>query len=372
MRIGLLTSDLSYKHGWGTYSLSVIKTLQAQHHDLTILTSSNSEQIDGLTIHPILPQIAPQERGTLLKMILLRGKVAELLADCDVIHTTIEIYAPLVSLIAGQRPSFMTAHGSYINLPVFRSFPVNQIYKKSFEQHTIICVSHYTQKIAKQIVPKAETTVILNGINANLFSEITPQKADHPSIITVGGVKARKGTFELVQAVAKVRETLPDVQCYVLGTLNAEAYYVEKVRSEIKRLNLENTVHLLGFVSDDAIQDYYAKANVFALPSINDRWKFEGFGLATLEASSAGVAVIGTRDCGAEDVIEHDETGLLIAQDNIAEELPQALLKLLTQPDLAEKMGDAGRQKSQTYTWDNVGRQLSDLYASKLKRMSLD
>ena len=187
MRIALLSSDLNYKHGWGTYSLSVIKALQAQNHELTILASTNSEQLDGLTIHPILPQVVPQERGTLLKMALLRSKVAKLLANCDVIHTTIELYAPLVSLIAGQRPSFMTAHGSYINLPVFRSFPVKQIYKTSFESQTIICVSNYTQKIAQKVVPKAETTVILNGINARHFSEITPQKADHPTIITVGG-----------------------------------------------------------------------------------------------------------------------------------------------------------------------------------------
>lgn len=367
MRIALLTSDLTYKHGWGTYSLSVIKALQAQNHHLTILTASNSESIEGLTIHPILPQIAPQERGTLIKMGLLKQKISQLIADCDVIHTTIELYAPLVSLVANQRPSFMTAHGSYINLPIFRSFPANKLYKRAFEQLNIICVSNYTQKIAQTVVPSAETSVILNGINAEHFADITPQKTSHPYIITVGGVKARKGTLELVQAIAKVRNTLPDVQCYILGTLEAERAYVEIVRAEIKRLNLDNSVHLLGFVSGDTINEHYARADVFVLPSINDRWKFEGFGLATLEASSAGIAVIGTCDCGAEDVIEHNKTGLLISQDNLAQELPEALLKLLSQPDLARKMGEAGRQKSHAYTWDNVGQQLSDLYASKLK-----
>lgn len=367
MQIGLLTSDLTYKHGWGTYSLSLIKALQNQNHDLTILTARNSQIIDGLNTHPVLPNIAPQERFSIVKMALWQRQIAHLVKHCDVIHTTIEIYAPLVSLIANNRPTFMTAHGSYINLPKIRRFPINYIYRYAFEQTSIICVSNYTQKIARQVVPKAETTVILNAVNAEHFADIVPQKTEHPTIVTVGGVKGRKGTLELVRAVAGVRQTLPHVQCYVLGSLQAEPGYVEKVLAEINSLNLQNSVHLLGFVSDDEMKEWYAKADVFALPSIDSGWKFEGFGLVTMEASAAGVAVIGTRDCGAEDAIDHDKTGLLISQENIAEELPHALLKLLSQPDLARKMGEAGRRKAQAYSWDDVGEQVSKLYEAQVK-----
>src|SRR5690606_3134226 len=130
-------------------------------------------------------------------------------------------------------------------------FPINHFYRYAFERTNIICVSNYTQKIARQVVPKAETTVVLNAVNAEHFADITPQKTEHPTIVTVGGVKARKGTLELVRAVARVRQTLPDAQCYVLGSLQTEPEYVEKIREEINNLNLQNSVHLLGFVSDD-------------------------------------------------------------------------------------------------------------------------
>ena len=57
------------------------------------------------------------------------------------------------------------------------------------------------------------------------------------------------------------------------------------------------------------------------MASLNVGWKFEGFGLTLLEASAAGLPVIGTRDCGAEDAVIEGETGLLVAQSDLEHEL---------------------------------------------------
>lgn len=368
MRIGLLTSDLTYHHGWGNYSLSVIKSLQKQGHKLTILTASNSQSVDGIEAYPILPDVTPPASMTLTKMLFLRGKANKLLADCDVIHSTVEIYAPLVQLIAQKRPIFMTAHGSYINLPAIRRFPVNLVYRNAYKKSHIICVSHYTESIANVIVPGAKTSVILNAINTEKFSSIEHCPTENPIVVSSGGIKARKGTLQLLGAIAKVRDELATVECHILGSMNAEPTYVELVKSEIEQLNLQETVFLHGFVNDEELRDWYAKADVFALPSINSGWKFEGFGLATLEASASGIAVIGTRDCGAEDAIDHEKTGLLVSQENIDEELPLALLDLLTNREKAREMGIAGRMKAQSHTWNDVATQLVRLYESELKR----
>ena len=63
-----------------------------------------------------------------------------------------------------------------------------------------------------------------------------------------------------------------------------------------------------------------------------------------LAAGAAGLPVIGTRDCGAEDAIDHQTTGLLVSQERLDSELPQAILRILTQPELAARMGAAGRR----------------------------
>lgn len=366
MRIALLTSDLTYKHGWGNYSLNLIKSLQAHNHDLTILSARNSPQIEGIEIYPVLPSIDPPESQSLPKMFLQRNKIAKLIENCDVIHTTIELYAPLLPLISKGRPTFMTAHGSYINLPEIRRFPANWIFRRAFQQTHIISVSHYTDSVAQSLIPSAKRSVILNAVDVNHFADIERQPTNKPLVVSSGGVKFRKGTLYLVKAIAKVRESFPDVQCHIIGTLNAEPGYVEMVRAEIEALNLQDAVYLTGFVSATELRDYYAKADIFALPSINQGWKFEGFGLATLEASAAGLPVIGSRGCGAEDAIDEGKTGLLVSQDNIAEELPSAIIGLLDNPEKAAQMGVAGRIKAQSYTWDDIARQLISLYESKL------
>lgn len=366
MKIGLLTAELHHHHGWADYSLSLVKALQKQGVDLTIVAARNNTS-SAFPSHNLLPTIAPPDTFTLPQMLWQLPRIKQILSDCDVIHTTVEIYAPLAQGLVAKRPYFMTAHGSYINLPKIRRFPINKLYTNAFNNAHIICVSHYTKKIARQIVPQAKTSVVNNAVDADSLSTITAIEHEHPTILTVGGVKARKGTLELVQAVAKVREQIPLVQCVVIGSTNSEIAYVEKVRAEIERLQLEDTVHLLGFVEDAVLRDWYAKADVFALPSINHAWKFEGFGLATMEASAAGLPVIGSRNCGAEDVIDDGVTGLLISQDNIAEGLPEALLDLLTQPEKAQQMGTAGQQKALFHTWDDVAKQVIKLYEAELK-----
>jgi phosphatidylinositol alpha-1,6-mannosyltransferase len=83
---------------------------------------------------------------------------------------------------------------------------------------------------------------------------------------------------------------------------------------------------------------WYGSAHVFALPSLNVGWKFEGYGLAHLEASAAGLPVIGTTDCGAADAIDDGVTGLLVTQAQVAERLPAAIIRLLSDPALAAQM----------------------------------
>jgi phosphatidylinositol alpha-1,6-mannosyltransferase len=189
-------------------------------------------------------------------------------------------------------------------------------------------------------------------------------------VLSVGAVKRRKGTLELVQAMAAVRRHIPDVQCVILGSLDAESGYVEGVRAAIAALGLEDCVYLPGRVPDETLLGWYSAADVFVLPSMNDSWKFEGYGLVHLEASAAGLPVVGTTDCGAADAIEDGVTGLLVPQAGIAETLPGAILSILNDPVRARQMGGAGREKAQRQTWDHVAQQMIALYEAELNGAS--
>lgn len=393
LRVGLITSDLSPSHGWGQHSLSLVKALHKAGVKLTVITSremdrqkpipanqsgAGASELQDVEIHPLLPSVTPMGRYFELKLARQFPAVSRLLQDCDVIHTTIEPYAPLAAWVAGKRPCFVTAHGSYSRLAEKRRWPFNMLYRQAFMRSKIICVSRYTERVAHKALPGVKTIVVNNGVDyeryAGKSSAINYQpgtelKTENSALIlSVGAVKARKGTLELAQAIARVRERIPDVKCVIIGSLTAEPEYVARVRETIQQPGLSNHVHLLGHVPDETLLEWYSRADVFVLPSINDEWKFEGYGLVYLEASAAGLPVIGTTDCGAEDAIDDGVTGLLVPQTQIAERLPEAIIRILLEPELATRMGQAGREKAAGQTWDHVAAQMLALYNEGVRR----
>lgn len=369
MHIGFITSDLSHKNGWATHSLSLIQALHKQNIRTTIVTTKNCPEVN-FEVHRLLPSVTPPERFTLWKSLRQLPKIRQLMTNCDLIHSTIEPFAPLVYFTAQQRPLFITAHGSYVNLPRMRPFPINKLFYRAFRQSQLICVSRYTALVAQEIIPDIQTQVVNNGVDISRFLNPPPlpHPKTHPTVITVGGIKPRKGTLPLVDAMAIVREKIPDVQCLVMGNPQYGSAYTNRVVEAIERLNLQDTVQIMGFVEDDVVRAWFAEADVMVLPSMNDGWWFEGFGLVVLEASAAGTAVIGTDKCGVADAIDHNVTGLVVSQDNVTNELPQAILDILLHPDKAQQLGEAGRKKAQSQTWDTVAQQMLKLYESSLAR----
>ncbi|MDQ7026958.1 MAG: glycosyltransferase family 4 protein [Anaerolineae bacterium] len=367
MRVGFLAAEWQHNNGWAHYSTSLIQALQRQGIETQIITPRNTPLTELQSLHPLLPTVTPPDKHTLAQMAVQFSRIRSLLADCDIVHCTVEIYAPLAAAIATKRPLFTTIHGSYAHLPRIRRFPINRLYQWAFRQATLLCVSHYTEKVIQKIVPDSRTIVVNNGIDIERFAHlpVLENPPTRPTVITSGGVKARKGTLELVKAMAKVRGVLPDVQCIVMGSTSAEAHYVATVQQTIAELDLGDCVRLLGFVDENTLLAWYGAADVFVLPSMNNTWKFEGFGLATLEASAAGLPVIGTADCGAEDAIDHNRTGLLVNQANIDDELPQAIIHLLTDTADAKKMGQAGKEKAANQTWDFVADQMISVYKTQ-------
>ncbi|MBZ0283968.1 MAG: glycosyltransferase family 4 protein [Anaerolineae bacterium] len=367
MHIGLLTCELTHTHGWAHYSASLVEALHRAGVKITVIAARNSPPLLGLNIHPILPDTLLPERWIMPKLALLTPQVRRLLADCDVIHTTIEPYAPLAVWAAGQHPTFVTGHGSYMQLATQRSWPINTIFGRAFLRSKIVCVSHYTERVTRNLLPEANIVIVNNGVDTARFESILPHQANgEPVVLSVGAVKPRKGTLELVQAIAVVRQQIPNVQCIIIGNTTYDPEYVGLVKKAVANLDLAQNVHLLGQVVSETLMDWYSKATLFALPSMNEGWKFEGYGLVHLEASAAGLPVIGTTDCGAEDAIDDGITGLLIPQYQVAEKLPQAIIRLLTDRELAAQMGKAGQVKAKRQTWDHVAGQMIELYQSAL------
>ncbi|MBC6937459.1 MAG: glycosyltransferase family 1 protein [Chloroflexi bacterium] len=371
MRVGFLASDLTGRHGWGSYSLNLIRALAAQGIELTILAARNSPPVDDLDIHPILPGVTPIERFFLPRLAAVLPRTRALLRGCDIIHAAIEPYAPLAAWAVGGRQLFITGHGSYVRLASARRWPASMIYRQTFRRGMLVCVSRYTASVAGEALPGVRTVVVNNGVEAGRFLTLErPPKAEKsaPLVLSVGAVKARKGTLELVRAMAVVRREIPAARCAIVGSLTTEPDYVTRVRAEIARLGLEGCIDLPGRVPEADLLDWYTRADVFVMPSINDGWKFEGYGLVYLEAGAAGLPVIGATQSGAEDAISDGVTGLLARQEHLAADLPELILRILRDRALAARMGAAGREKARAQTWARVAEQMAALYGAALQK----
>jgi len=363
LTVGFITPDLTMRHGWAQYSLSLLRAL-SQRDDITlhIITARSSPPLPELPAHPILPDLVPRQRFFLPALLPQRAAVHRLLQSCDLIHVTAEPYAPLGAWIAADRPLLITAHGSYVHLPQRESHLARHLYRRAFQRATLVCVSRYTARIAARVTPGVKTVVVPNGVETSRFTALEHTPQSPPLILSVGALKRRKGQLELVRALPAVRQQFPHLQAVLVGSTTAEPAYTARIEQTIRELGLQDIVHLAGHVPDAALLDYYRKATLFVLPSMNEGWKFEGSGLVHLEASAAALPVIGTRDCGAEDAIDDHHTGLLVSQSAIAAELPRAIITLLTDPAQAAAMGAAGRARALRQTWSHVAAQMHDVY----------
>lgn len=362
MRVGLLTADLNGHHGWARYGAEVAKALRSEGVSLTVVCPTNTDPVAYPDALRLLPTVQPLQQGMLLRQLSLLPTLRRALANCDVIHNTVELYAPLAWLSAGERPLVHTLHGTYANLPRMRRWPLSTLYRRALTAGRAVCVSQYTARVAAEVMPSVPLHVIPNAVDATRFAvDAPPLAARAPIILAAGGVKARKGTLELVQALAAVRQTVPSAQLVVVGRVPVNGYG-QAVCAAIHELGLQDAVTLTGYVDEAELCRWYARARVFALPSISQGYHFEGFGLVQLEASAAGLPVITTTGSGAAEAVEHGETGFVVEASQIAHALPQALVRLLTDDTLAQRMGSAGILKAQRTTWTHVARQLLQVY----------
>jgi glycosyltransferase involved in cell wall biosynthesis len=164
-------------------------------------------------------------------------------------------------------------------------------------------------------------------------SEPTPEQAGIPDcvplLLAVGRLIAQKDHASLVDAFAVVRERHPDARLAILGSGPLEA----ELRAQIAQLGLQEAVVLPGRVE---IRDWLARADVFVHSS---RW--EGFGIVLLEAMLASLPIVATRVSAVPEVVADGETGLLVDAGDAAG-LAAALERLLSEPALGRRLGDAG------------------------------
>lgn len=182
------------------------------------------------------------------------------------------------------------------------------------------------------------------GVDTGRLSRDTPWQPPRPGeplrIMSCGRLNQVKGHQDLLQAIRMLRDAGHDARLVVAGEDDAGGTgYRRVIEARIAELGLDDAVTLLGAVSEGEVRRHLLEAHVFALAS----WH-EPLGVALMEAMSCEVPTIGTAAGGVAELIRDGQDGILVPpRDPPA--MADAILRLAGDPDLARRLGQAGRER---------------------------
>ncbi|MFH1938389.1 MAG: glycosyltransferase, partial [Patescibacteria group bacterium] len=212
IKICFLTNELSFKHGWGRYSIDLIKALTKKGYKSLVLVDKTSKGNDLKEVESY--KLLSSQRSNLIQPIFIWKdylSVRKIVQDCQIIHSLIEPYTLLASLLAKNKLFFITAHGTYAPF-LFDKSLLGYLIKKSFKKaNKVFCVSKFTQKEILKKIDLKNTLVINNGVDYNKWQvDNPPSLLKEKMILGVGALKSRKGYHISILAIAMVKKKYPN------------------------------------------------------------------------------------------------------------------------------------------------------------------
>ena len=329
-----------------------------------------------VTIIPAPPHLPTLEERVFASVAALAEGLGPLAAAYPVLHTQDCISARAACQVraanqnAGGAPVVLrTVH----HVDDFTSPSLIECQRQAIlEPDQILVVSeHWRDLLYREYGTKAQ--VVHNGVDVARFQAADPGQAkelrqragaaDRPLILSVGGIEPRKGSDTLVHAIAALKQAAlkkatlkkatlkKDGRDPVLAVVGGHSFqdyrpYRDRVLASLPGLGLrlDDDVVLVGTVPDAELPAWYAAADVLAFPSTK-----EGWGLAVLEAMSAGLPVV------ASDLPVFGEY-LTSGRD--------ALLVPVDDPDLAARLRAAALATAQRFTWARSAAEHRAVYAA--------
>jgi len=250
---------------------------------------------------------------------------------------------------------FLHSHGTDVRL--LTSYYLIYLFFKpvinKFKQWTV--VSNYLKRLIleRDIYVADKIDVIPLPNDEKLFYPDNNIIENPNLIVTVARLTVQKRLDIFIRAIAILRDEFPDIRAEIHG----EGPEMEKLSALVKEYQLTEIVKLPGKISQDKLRDIYNKAGIVVLNSID-----EGFGLSLTEAMLCCRPVIGADSGGITDIVDENQTGLLVEVDN-PEELAEAIKKYLNDSDLREKFRHAGYKKAlDSFSSNSTAKRYADLF----------
>lgn len=189
-------------------------------------------------------------------------------------------------------------------------------------------------------------TAVPNGVGAEFRpapAGIDSVRSPVPLIVAVGRFAPVKRFDELIRAVVRTKQDVPDLQVRLVGS----GPMADQLRALVHSFDAESWIAFPGYLSHEALVDLYRRAWAVSSASLA-----EGWGLTLTEAAACATPAVATDISGHRSSVVHGETGLLAPLDRLGE----TLATVLTDHPLRRRLAAAALARARTLTWESSAR----------------
>jgi len=209
--------------------------------------------------------------------------------------------------------------------------------------------------------------IIPSGINIDEFAKETGKRdeirgkykigSNDIALITACRITEEKNVKFLVEAFNKIKKACANAKFIIVG----DGAVKKDLEVMVKDFGIGNDVVFTGLVNKEEIISLYQASDIFVFASLT-----ETQGLVAVEAMSAGIPAVAVRASGIEDMIVNGEDGILT--DNNVDEFSSAVIKVINDRSLRNRLSDQARINSKKFTIESWTEKIVNLYGSIIKK----
>jgi alpha-maltose-1-phosphate synthase len=409
MRIALLTNEYppNVYGGAGVHVEYLTRELARlpERHEVRVLSFGDQhETSDRLSVDGVQPPVELSGRdprhtklfATLLQDLVMSARVA----DVDVVHCH-TWYTHLAGCLVKQLhgvPLVLTTHSLEPHRPwkaeqLGTAYQVSSWVERTAYQNAdgVVAVSASMKRDVHELyaVAAERIRVIHNGIDLEQYRPTHDPAllASHgidaavPFVLFVGRITRQKGIIHLVNAIRHFDEGVQVVLCAGAPDTPEIAQEMTDAVERARAQSGHRIVWIREMLPKEKVIALYTHAAIFVCPSV-----YEPFGIINLEAMACGTPVVASAVGGIPEVVEHGETGLLVAPEAVsatdveprhpeqfARDLAASVNTLLADPALRATMARNARARvEQHFSWSAIARQTAEFYTDVARRPGND
>ncbi|HEX4136728.1 MAG TPA: glycosyltransferase family 1 protein [Bryobacteraceae bacterium] len=253
------------------------------------------------------------------------------------------------------RKQVVTFHDLFVltgeySTPEFRERFAAQAREAAAGADLVIAVSAFTASQVQEHlgVPGSRIRVIHHGVIHRPITDRPREKV----VLCIGAIQRRKNQAVLIRAF----RALPEDWMLVLA--GSQGYEADEAVNEAANSEARERIRITGYLTDEQIGEWYARAGIFAFPSMD-----EGFGMPVLEAMAAGIPVVAGNRSALPEVC--GGAAVLIDPRN-EDELASALVSLATDQARVTALVESGRKRAMEFRWEKAVNETLTVYRELL------